>query len=197
MSVVGSVGIASPNSFKPCGIPFFHHFIEDAELSTATVAEEKRKRGRPATVHANTLKPYLQGFSAPGFALASLPSFDSIVTGAVNLDMDGNTRPLSKKLVVSLLQRLDVISAEGVREYMHLTSRQCSERHAQKIALCLRVIERAAATAAATKWPAPPAYEIEPCGREGCSVCSRSQTGDAELADVDFAVETDNWADSD
>lgn len=170
----------------------------------AAAPETKKKRGRPTTVHTNSLKTYLAGFNAPGFALASLPFLDNIVTGAVNLDLGGNTRPLAKKLVISLLQRLDVISAEAVRQQMHLTLRPCSERHAQKIGQCLRVIEIAAATVAKTRWPAPPTFEIESCGMVNCSVCARSgteaPTPDADSCgsdDGDFAVETDRWSEAD
>jgi len=102
----------------------------------------------------------------------------------VSTDFGSNTRPLSKKLVITLLQRLDVISTEGVQEYMHLTLRRCSERHAQKIAQCLRVIEHAAKVIAVTQWPSPgEASEhltfdstnyITPCGSDTCAICSGS-----------------------
>jgi hypothetical protein len=155
--------------------PFWMIFVEGTDVAaTAKTSTGKKKRGRPPTVHTNSLKACLSAFDAPGFALAGLPRLNEIVTAAVNLDMDGNTRPLSKKLVISLLQRLVVISAEGVREYMHLTLRQCCERHAQKIALCLRVIETAAATVAKTEW---------------------TKLRDSD--DSDFAVETEDWTGSD
>lgn len=70
------------------------------------------------------------------------------------MDFGGNTRPLSKKLVITLLRRLDVISAEAVEAYMHATMRQCSLRHAQKIAQVLRIIIHAAAKVAEADWPA-------------------------------------------
>jgi hypothetical protein len=179
--------------------PFWVKMIVAAPSIGTTEAPTggKKKRGRPATVHANSLKACLSSFDAPGFALAGLPFLDQIVTGAVNLDMDGNTRPLSKKLVVSLLQRLDVISAEGVREYMRLTLRQCSERHAQKIAQCLRVIETALANVAKTKWPVGrPMYEIESCGKANCSVCAQSDaaatSGELQSFDAEFVGESDS-----
>jgi hypothetical protein len=203
---LATTGIASSSGFRPCFIPLDFSIGGWAEPNSdvAKPAEGKRKRGRPTMSHANSLKTCLAGFNAPGLALASLPYLDQIVTGAVNLDMDGNTRPLSKKLVVSLLQRLDVITAQAVREYMHLTLRQCSERHSQKIALCLRVIENAAATIAKTKWPIHGPYEIESCGRDDCSVCalsefespSRDSQPDHHAGDY-FAVEPENWSGSD
>lgn len=185
--------------------PFWVKSLEATDgQSTAAATKAVSKRGRPSTVQTNSLKPYIAGFGAPGFALASLPCLDRIVTGAVNLDMESNTRPLAKKVVVSLLQRLDVISTQAVREYMHLTLRQYSERHAQKIALCLRVIETAAAPIAKTQWPAPPTYEIESCGRENCSVCALTGSGARTVntqphnnAAGVFAMEVDDWSDSD
>lgn len=248
-----TTGIASPNSFRPRGFPFFlptdddNHsalkfsvtkpttkvlrtlrtprtprtvrpnpaatdiepfwmkFVEGSDVvATSAAAAGKKKRGRPPTAHTNSLKRHLSGFNAPGFVLASLPFFDNIVTGAVNLDMKGNTRPLAKKVIVSMLQRLDVISTRAVQDYMHSTSRQCSGRHAMKIALCLRVIEKAAASIAEDQWPMPTTFEIEPCGKVNCSVCARSgteaPTPDAASHvsdDSDFSVETENWAEAD
>jgi hypothetical protein len=186
--------------------PFWMKSVEERTDGAVTAAanDSKKKRGQPPKVHPNSLKPYLAAFSAPGFALAGLPFLDKIVTGAVNLDMDNNTRASAKKLAVSLLQRLDFISSQGVRDYMHLTLRTCCVRHSQKIATYLRVIETAAAPIAKTLWPAPLAYEIDPCGRENCSVCTRSatevRTSDThshDYADGDSAVEFDNWSDSD
>lgn len=174
----------------------------DHSAIVAILPHASKKRGRPKIVHINSLKACLSAFSAPGFALARLPHLDHIVTGAVNLDMAGNTRPLSKKLMVRLLQHLDVISTEAVKEYMHLTLRQCSERHAQKIALCLRVIENTLAPIAKTKWLAPNhTYEIESCGKDNCPVCSvrsafaafgkESPNGDFEVFDVEFIEQTE------
>lgn len=190
----------------PVIAPFWMKFVEptDGGAATAAATDSKKKRGQPPKVHINSLKPYLAAFSAPGFALAGLPFLDKIVTGVVNLDMDGNTRASAKKLTVSLLQRLDFISSQGVRDYMHLTLRPCCQRHSQKIAMYLRVIETAAAPIAKTLWPAPLAYEIDPCGRENCSVCTRpataARTSDTHAhnhADGDSAVGIDNWSDAD
>ena len=152
---------------------------------------KKTGRGAPRKIRANSLKPYLQGFNSPGHALRHLPNFDNIVTGAVNADFGSNTRPLSKKLVITLLQRLDVITAKAVQEYMHLTLRRCSERHAQKIAQCLRVIEHAARAVAETQWPSPgtanepgtftAASYITPCGSETCVICSGSTNQSLDL----------------
>lgn len=145
------------------------------------VAPPKRRRGRPAKLKTNLLKPYLQGIKSPGHALSILPGFDNIVTGAVNTDFGSNTRPLSKKLVITLLQRLDVISSKAVLEYMNKTLRMCCVRHAQKIVQCLGVVHNAAIKVARTQWPAPDeaglsascellSY-IEPCGNDTCAIC--------------------------
>lgn len=182
------------------------HPIPDVIWPVERVGEapvKKAGRGAPRKVRANSLKPYLQGFNSPGHALRDLPHFDNIVTGAVNTDFGSNTRPLSKKLVITLLQRLNVITAEAVQEYMHLTLRRCSERHAQKIAQCLRVIEHAARTVAEYQWPSSTttnelgiftaASYITPCGSETCVVCSGSANQSLDLyLDSTFGSETDS-----
>jgi hypothetical protein len=172
---------------------------------------KKTGRGAPRKVRGNSLKPYLQGFNSPGDALRHLPHFDNVVTGAVNADFGSNTRPLSKKLVITLLQRLDLITAEAVQEYMHLTLRRCSERHAQKIAQCLRVIEHAAKTVAETQWPSPGIVNeqgtftatsyITPCGSETCLICSGSTNQSLDLCvnstygiEADSLEEFEDWA---
>jgi hypothetical protein len=196
---------ARRKSISPDIEPFWMKSLERADgAATAAATAPNKRRGQPPKVHTNSLRAHLAGFSAPGFALANLLHLDRIVTGAVNLDMGGNTRASSKKLAVSLLQRLDFISAQGVRDYMHLTLRPCGERHSQKIAVYLRVIETAAAPIARAQWPAPFTYDIDPCGRGNCSVCARpgmearnSGTQSHNYAESDFAVEIDDWTDSD
>jgi hypothetical protein len=143
---------------------------------------KKTGRGAPRKVRNNILKPHLLGFSHPGQSLNRLPQFDHIVTGAVNTDLGGNTRPLSKKLIITLLRRLDVISAEAVEAYMFVSMRQCTRRHAQKIAQVLRVTVHAAAKVAETQWPPPDEVSddhafssggyITPCGSGSCTICS-------------------------
>lgn len=110
----------------------------------------QKKRGRPKKVVANRLKPYLQNFILAREALQALSGFDDIVHGAVRLDAGGNTRPLSKTMMVSLLQVLDEITTEAVRE-----SIGGSVRHAQRVAMCLRVIERTAYKVAQIHWYVP------------------------------------------
>jgi len=179
-----------------------------------------KPRGRPAIVHVNSIKPYLQSFSSPGHALAKLPQLSDIVTGAVSLDYGNNGRPLGIKTTLVLLRRLDEITSEAIEEYMLLSLRECTQRHAQRLAQCLRVIERAAARIAKDKWPAPgevneadvyrTVHSIVPCSEQGCQVCRETPavtqawslaTAEQEsIADtppgIDIDVENeDGWAD--
>lgn len=120
-----------------------------AMTTTATVAVKKTK-GRPKKAVTNRIKPYLADFMFPKDALERLPLFDDIVTGAVHLDAGGNTRPLSKTMMVSLLQVLDEITTAAVQE-----STNKSLRHAQRIALCLRIIEGLAFKTSQVRWHPP------------------------------------------
>jgi hypothetical protein len=108
---------------------------------------QPRRRGRPTKIIVNRLKPFLGQFTLPREALKFLPMFDDIVTGAVRLDMGGNTRPLSKTMMVSLLQILDVVSTEAVQ-----STKLYSKRHAQRVCQCLRIIESMAFNVAAEHW---------------------------------------------
>ncbi len=141
------------------------------------------RRGRPPIIHTNALKPYLQSFSSPGHALAKLPRLGSIATGAVSLDYGKNAKPLGIKTALVLLRNLDVISTESILKYMRLLSRPCTERHAQRLGQCIRIIERAARTAK-SEWPEPShvdaadsyttVHSIVPCSEQGCSICRPS-----------------------
>jgi hypothetical protein len=110
----------------------------------------KKGRGQPKKIATNRLKPYLQGFTFPREALSALPMFDDIVTGTVNLDAGGNTRNLSKTVMVSLLQGLDEISTDAIQE-----ATGQSKRHCQRIGQYLRIIERTGFRAAQTYWDTP------------------------------------------
>lgn len=151
-------------------------FVLDPAVGTLLqeIANDSKKkgRGRPKLIHRNTVRAQLASFGTTGSALATLPGLDRVVTGAVNLDLGGNTRPLSKRVVVSMLQRLDVISTESVLSFMQRTNRDCETRHAQKIAQCLRVIEKSASRIAQDRWPAATAYPIDPCGNPECVICT-------------------------
>ncbi|QBE64279.1 hypothetical protein [Pseudoduganella lutea] len=178
-------------SFMAALQPAPHHPSYVKEYTAPTLDEhapsDSKRKGRPAKIQLNRIKPYLSCFSAPGYALHSLPQLDAIVTGAVNLDHGGNTRPFSKKLVLSMLRSLDTISTANVEAYMESTLQECSNRHAKRIALCLRVIENAATKLSNTVWPALDSLQelegsslaigITPCGNPLCSVCSNWQLG--------------------
>ena len=64
-----------------------------------------------------------------------LPMLMEIIDSANRLDMGGNTRGLSRTLLLSMLTNLEVITPVTVRDFM-----QCSVRHSQRVAGCLRVI---------------------------------------------------------
>lgn len=118
---------------------------------------KKKARGAPKKIAPNRLKPYLKNFMFPREALRRLSMFDDIVTGAVQ-DSGGNTRPLSKTMMVSLLQGLDHIAADAIK-----VQTGSSLRHSQRIAMCLRVIERTAFKVAEKHWylPDEPDWSIE------------------------------------
>jgi len=166
--------------------------IGEDDEPNKTVAAARRPRGRPRKVDTNALKLYLQDCS-PGHALSKLPEFDNIVTGAVNLDLGDNARPLSKRTVIAMLRRLDVISTATVQQYMHMTLRHCCERHAQKIAQCLRVIQNASMKVAESYWPKfqeigqsyahGPANYIAPCGNSTCVICAAAPVRGSQWAE--------------
>jgi len=115
-----------------------------------TAPETKKGRGRPKKIEVNRIKPYLQNFMFASEALSELPMFDDIVSGTVIADAGGNTRPFSKKRMVRFLQNLDIISTAAIQKEMN-----CSLRHAQKVAMCLRIIERHAFHVARKHWHLP------------------------------------------
>lgn len=63
---------------------------------------------------------------------------DDILTGVANLDYGGNTRPLLKRKLFSLLATLQVITSDAIKEIT-----QCSESHARRLAAALRIASRA------------------------------------------------------
>jgi hypothetical protein len=143
--------VATASSSAATALRPLSHMTTDA-TSTAQVAMPvvKKARGRPKKSVTNRLKPFLKNFIFPRDALAALPMFDDIVTGAVRLDAGGNTRPMSKTMMVSLLQVLDEVTTEAIQEVIH-----CSLRHAQRLAQYLRIIEQAGFKAAQQRWHAP------------------------------------------
>jgi hypothetical protein len=68
-----------------------------APAVVAEVVAPTKRRGRPAIFHPNSLKPYLERYNSPGYALAKLPHLDNIVSGMVRLNFGENMTPFSKK----------------------------------------------------------------------------------------------------
>lgn len=100
--------------------------------------------GRPSRIHDNALvaehlSQYLDFTDfmqdAPGAFRAAL---DDVITGATQLDLGGNSRPLGKARLFTLLAHLPVISTGTTAEAL-----QCTEQHARKVAAVLRVASTA------------------------------------------------------
>lgn len=100
--------------------------------------------GRPSRIHDNSLvaehlSQYLDFTDfmqdAPGAFRAAL---DDVITGATQLDLGGNSRPLGKARLFTLLAHLPVISTGTTAEAL-----QCTEQHARKVAAVLRVASTA------------------------------------------------------
>lgn len=66
---------------------------------------------------------------------AKLPALMDIIDSVNQLDMGQNTRGLSRTALLSMLASLDDITAQAVRDFM-----DCSVRHSERVAGCLRVI---------------------------------------------------------
>ena len=86
----------------------------------------------------NPVKMYLDGYLCLSDAAEDLPLLRDAIESANLLDLGGSTRPLNSGLLFGMLQYLDLITPQTVMEYMG-----CGIRHAQKVALCLRVIVNA------------------------------------------------------
>lgn len=104
-------------------------------LLPTLIASKAAGRGRPSKGMVNSLKPYLTFYDKARDALDELPLLDDIVTGVVQLNLDGNTRALNKGVMIEMLQDLNVITSDAVENWM-----ECGKRHAQKVATCLRLI---------------------------------------------------------
>lgn len=83
----------------------------------------------------NPMRGALKGYSTLDAVFSDFPYFENIFLGSLILDMGGNTRTLSPTLIFALLQTLKTISSETIQSFMG-----CSERHAQKIGVTLRVL---------------------------------------------------------
>ncbi|MCG9081555.1 hypothetical protein [Laribacter hongkongensis] len=115
-----------------------------AKLSPAAKLLPVTATGRPSRGHDNSLvaehlSQYLNFTDfmrdAPGPFRAAL---DDVITGATRLDLGGNSRPLGKARLFTLLAHLPAISTATTAEAF-----QCPDRHARKIAAVLRVASTA------------------------------------------------------
>ena len=98
-------------------------------------------------IHDNTfVQKRLEKYNSSYEASLALPFLDDVLHGAARLDLGGNTRPLSKGLLYTLLATLPEISRvavqEGIRCSVHaqITGRiNISDSHAKKVATSLRI----------------------------------------------------------
>ena len=102
-----------------------------AERSTGV----SRQYDNSETKLCNGVKMYVQDCFDFDEAIGLLPMLDDLITGAAQIDLGGNTRPLNHRMLFALLQHLDYISPLTVRAFMG-----CSESHSRKVANCLCVI---------------------------------------------------------
>jgi hypothetical protein len=113
--------------------PFWVHMP-----AAQTVREAGTKRDTSRCKRTNPIKMYLDGYLCLSEAAENLPQLRDAIESAKLLDLGGNTRPLASGRLFGMLQQLEVITPGSVKEFM-----RCSLRHAQKVALCLRVIANA------------------------------------------------------
>jgi hypothetical protein len=117
-----------PNAFD---LEPFWMRMPAAERSTGLA----RQHDNSKTKLSNGVKIYVQDCFDLDEALGSLPILDDLITGAAQIDLGGNTRPLNHRMLFAMLQHLDYISPLTVRAFMG-----CSEPHSRKVANCLCVI---------------------------------------------------------
>ena len=70
-------------------------------------------------------------------AVEDYPFLDNIITGVCNLDLGGNTRPLSTRIVFTLLTTQAIISTKLIMDVQGY-----SRSHAQKVCAALRIASR-------------------------------------------------------
>jgi hypothetical protein len=121
--------VRAPAQIRPCENPPWVQI----PAAMRGIAAEERDTSYKRTF--NDLKMYLEGYLSLWEAIDDLPVLDTLVTGALQLDLGGNTRTLNPNLIFALLQQLDWISAVTVETFVG-----CGTRHAQRIAMVLRII---------------------------------------------------------
>jgi hypothetical protein len=106
-------------------------------IPAATRGIPAREQDRSYKRIFNGLKMYLGGYLTLREAVADLPLLENLIVGALQLDLGGNSRPLNPNLIFAILQQLDWISSETIETFVG-----CTTRHAQRIAMVLRIILR-------------------------------------------------------
>lgn len=117
-------------------------FVPDVTVPKPTTKLGKKK--------INSLKMYLTHYYSFAELAEDMPMLDDIITGSSLLDLGGNKRPVRRDTLFFLLKELEVITSGGVRA-VH----DCSVRHSQKLAQCLRVIVNATNAEANRSYPQP------------------------------------------
>jgi hypothetical protein len=124
---------AQPKLNAPDSDPFWMHMAPGTRSSVQIPQKDTSRCKR-----FNAVKMYVDGYLCLSDAADDLPLLLDIIESANRLDLGGSTRPLNSSLLFGMLQHLDMITPQAVAEFMG-----CHLRHAQKVALCLRVIVNA------------------------------------------------------
>jgi hypothetical protein len=92
----------------------------------------------PALFNNIAIRQRLEHYYRLSDAVSEFPFIDDILTGVCNLDLGGNTKPLSISRMFHALAAIDTIGTRSVMD-----AYQCSESHARKLASALRIASRA------------------------------------------------------
>lgn len=85
----------------------------------------------------NRVVDELQYYCTLSDAAQDFPDIDNIVVGVCNLDLGGNTRPLSTRILYTLLSQQRIISTAAIMD-----AQGYSRSHTQKVCACLRIASR-------------------------------------------------------
>lgn len=141
-----STGEVTPHDYKALMAPLKVRrsaMVEPCEnppwvrIPAAMRGTPARERDRSYKRIFNELKMYLGSYLTLREAIIDLPLLEDLVFGALQLDLGGNSRPLNPNLIFAVLQQLDWITSETVETFVG-----CTTRHAQRIAMVLRIILR-------------------------------------------------------
>lgn len=103
-------------------------------ITIATTTKNPRGAGRKPIIFNNTYTAKAIRIIKTSGANHILCRIDDVITGACNLDLRGNTRPIRKNTLLTILTRLDFITSESVAELL-----QVSPAHARDLAALARV----------------------------------------------------------